>query len=112
VKLNRALLIFGLLLTSVTVGAQQESAIKGAQNMRLTGAEDPATTKVYIVQLRTPSAAEHHAALTKSYAAASKISGAPRPRFDKDSADIQAYVARLEDEQQRVLSKAGSDAHG
>ena len=78
--------------------------------MRLTGAEDPATSKVYIVQLRAPSAAEHHASLTKAYAAAKISSAASRPRFDKNSPSIQAYTAKLDDEQQRVLSKAGSDA--
>jgi len=88
VKLNRALLIFSLLLTSVNAGAQQEPAIKGAENMRLTGAEDPATSKVYIVQLRAPSAAEHHASLTKAYAAAKISSAASRPRFDKNSPSI------------------------
>ncbi len=78
--------------------------------MRLTGAEDPATSKVYIVQLRTPSAAEHYASLTKTYAAAKTSSAASRPRFDKNNPGIQAYTAKLDDEQQRVLSKAGSDA--
>ena len=78
--------------------------------MRLTGAEDPATTKVYIIQLRTPSAAEHYASLTKTYAAAKISSGASRPRFDKNNPSIQAYTAKLDDEQQRVLSKAGGDA--
>ena len=110
-KLNRALLIFGLLLTSVSAGAQQESAIKSAENMHLTGAENPATTKVYIVQLRSPSAAEHHASLARTYAAATPGSSAPRPRFDRNSASIQAYTAELDDEQQRVLSMAGSDTY-
>jgi subtilisin family serine protease len=108
-KLNRALLIFGLLLTSVNVGAQQESAIKSMENLRLTGAEDPAATKVYIVQLRAPSAAEHHASLSKTYAATTLSSSAPRPRFDKNSASTQAYTAELADEQQRVLRMAGTD---
>jgi len=79
-------------------------------NLRLTGVEDPAATKVYIVQLRAPSAAEHHASLSKTYAAATPGSSAPRPRFDKNSASTQAYTAKLDDEQQRVLSMAGSDA--
>jgi subtilisin family serine protease len=110
VKRNRALLIFGLLLTSVNVGAQQESALKSVENAPLASAEDPATTKVYIVQLRAPSVAEHHASLTKSYAGATVNSGAPRPRFDKNSANIQAYMAELDNEQQRVLDMAGKDA--
>ena len=110
-KLNRALLFFGLLLTSVNIGAQQESALKSVENTRLASAQDAATTKVYIVQLRAPAAAEHHASLAKPYAAATMSSGAPPPRFDKNSASIQAYMAKLDNEQQRVLSMAGSDAH-
>lgn len=98
-------------MTSVNVGAQQEPAVKSVENMHLTSAQDPAATKVYIVQLRSPSAAEHHASLAKAYAATTKSSGAPRLRFDKNSASIQAYTAKLDDEQQRVLSMAGSDAH-
>ncbi len=108
-KLNRALLICGLLLTSVTVGAQEESTITGVDNMHLSGAEDPTTSKVYIVQLSSPSAAEHHAALVKTYGATSN-SSAPRPRLEKNSASIQSYTAKLEEQQQRVLSMAGSNA--
>jgi len=110
VKLNRALLIFGLLLTSVTVGAQQESALESLDSMPVAVAADSTASKVYIVQLRSPSAAEHHASLAKTYGAATKSSGASLPRFDKNSANIQAYMAKLDDEQLRVLSMAGSDA--
>ena len=108
-KLNRALLIIGLLLTSVGVSAQNESAIKSADNLRLSGAEDPNTSKVYIVQLRSPSAAEHHASLMKSSAGRAVILAAdePRPRFQKNNAAVQAYTARLDTEQQQVLDKTG-----
>ena len=111
-NLNRALLVCGLLLTSFSTGAQEESAVKSAGNIRLSGAEDPATTKVYIVQLRSPSAAEHHAALTKTYSGTRMASSpaTPRPRFEKDSAVMEAYAAKLDEEQERVLSKAGSNA--
>jgi subtilisin family serine protease len=111
VKLNRALLVLGLLLTAVNIGAQQESALESLDNMPVAVAADPTASKVYIVQLRSPSAAEHHASRAKTYAAAAKRSAAFLPRFDKNSASIQAYAARLDVEQQRVLSKAGSDAH-
>ena len=110
-KLNRALLIFGLLLTSVNVGAEQESAVRSVVDVHLAGTEDATATKVYIVQLRSPSAAEHHASLAKTYAAAKINGSAPQPRFDKNSASIQAYAAKLDSEQQRVLSMAGSDAY-
>jgi subtilisin family serine protease len=106
---NRVLLLSGLLLTSVSFGAQHDSAIRSAGNIHLTGAEDPATSKVYIVQLRSPSAAEHHASLTKSLAATKSATrrGAPRQRLQKNSAATKAYTSKLDDEQKRVLGKAG-----
>jgi subtilisin family serine protease len=108
-NLNRALILCGLLLTSVNAGAQTESALRSAGDVRLGGAEDPATTKIYIVQLRSPSAAEHHASLAKSFASTSRaaVDDRPPPRFRKNSAVMQSYTARLEDEQQRVLSLTG-----
>ncbi len=108
-KQNHTALILGLLLTSLSVGAQQESVIKGPDNIHLTGAQDPATTKVYIVQLSSPSAAEHHASLARTYAAPTASSGAPLPRFEKNSAGIQSYTARIGQEQQRILRSAGRD---
>lgn len=111
-NLNRVLIIFGLLLISLNAGAQNESAIKSAGNIRLSGAEDPATSKVYIVQLRSPSAAEHYASLAKAFSAStSSLSpDASRPRLEKNSAVIEAYTARLDAEQELVLAKAGSGA--
>ena len=109
-NLNHVLILCGLLLTSVNADAQQVSALRSAGNVRLGGAEDPAAMKVYIVQLRSPSAADHHASLVKTFAATSNaaVDDRPPPRFQKNSAVIQSYTARLEDEQQRVLSLAGS----
>lgn len=105
--MNRALLICGLLLTAFEVGAQHPSAIKSADNLQLGGAEDPATSKVYIVQLRAPSAAEHHASLSKNF---SSVAGAPRPRLQKNNAAIRAYTDELDSEQQRVLNRAAAGA--
>ena len=100
--LNRTLLLCGLLLTAAGAGAQNRSAITGADHLHLGSAETPTETKVYIVQLRSPSAAEHHTTLTKSFAAPGG-----KPRLDKSSATIQAYTAKLEGEQRSVLSKLG-----
>jgi subtilisin family serine protease len=47
---------------------------------------------VYIVQLRTPSAAEKHV---------------PHTRFDKNKPSVKAHAARLAEEQDLVLAKAG-----
>ena len=105
--MNRLLLICCLLLTAANVSAQNEPAIRDAGGIQLTGVEDPATSKVYIVQLRSPSAAEHHASLSKSRTTASLSAGTAPPRFEKNSAVVRSYTARLDEEQQRVLSKAG-----
>lgn len=82
--------------------------------IRLAGTEDAASeSRVYIVQLRTPSAAEYHAT------AAARIAGTfSKPTvgqlqstatFDKSSAAIQSHVQVLEKEQAEVLAKAGSN---
>ncbi|MDH5582864.1 MAG: S8 family serine peptidase [Gammaproteobacteria bacterium] len=101
----RLLFLCCLLLSSLDVGAQQESAIKSGGNMRLSGAEDLASTSVFIVQLRSPSAAERHASLTKSYTSGISV----QPRFEKNNAGTEAYAAQLESEHERVLAKAGPD---
>ena len=105
--MKRLLMLCCVLLTALNVGAQQESAIRDAGNIQLTGVEDPATSKVYIVQLRSPSAAEHHASLSKTMMAANFSANRAPPRFEKNSAAIQAHTARLDEEQQRVLNKTG-----
>ncbi len=104
----RRMLICSLLLASAAASAQHESAIKSADAIPLSEAEDPSTTKVYIVQLGSPSAAEHHASLSKSYAALG--SAGKQPRLDRNNAAVQAYTARLDEEQQQVLSRIGPDA--
>lgn len=110
VKLNPIFLIFCLLLTAAGVAEEHEPAIRSAGDVQLTGAEDPSSSKVYIVQLRSPSAAEHHASLTKKNMAVRMSTGQAPARFDKDNATVQAYTARLDEEQQRIFSMAGPDA--
>ena len=80
--------------------------------IRLAGTEDAANeTKVYIVQLRTPSAAEFHAATTaKMFGNLGKPTvGQPQSAiaFDKNSAAVQSHIQVLEDEQAGVIAKAG-----
>ncbi|MCH8278296.1 MAG: protease inhibitor I9 family protein, partial [Proteobacteria bacterium] len=94
----RQLVFFGLLLSSFNLLAQEESSLQSAGNIRLSGTEDPATSKVFIVQLRSPSAAEHHAS--------SQI----KLRFNKNDAAVQAYAAKITLEQDRVFEKIGPDA--
>ena len=103
--MNRLQLLCCLILTATNVSAQNETAIRDAGGIQLTGAEDPATSKVYIVQLRSPSAAEHHASLSESRTTASLSTKTAPPRFEKNSAAVQSYTARLDEEQQRVLKE-------
>ena len=108
-NLSRLIVVCSLLLAAVSAHAQQQPAIQDAGNLRLTGAEDPATSKTFIVQLASPSAAEHHALIFRapSVAASAPDDSGSFPRFEKDSAAIQAYTSRLEEEQQQALSQAG-----
>jgi len=101
------LLTCGLLLMSAASTAQTESSLRdaGAIPIHLAGSVDPAAARVYIVQLRAPSAAERHAIQVKAAAPAAAMK--PRPRLDKSNAGVAAYASKLADEQDRVLGKAG-----
>ncbi len=99
-----------LLLLSSAAFADSESLLRdgGAlAALQFTGnGTDTDTPKVYIVQLRSPSAAEFVA--SEARGVSGKVS-APRS-FDKNSAMVQGYTQKLADEQQRVLGKAGPGA--
>jgi subtilisin family serine protease len=102
------LLLLGL-LASTTALAQSETVLRDAGSLggiRLAGSDDVNASKVYIVQLEMPSAAEFHAS---TVAGAAKASGrAPaRVRLDKSSPAIQSYALRLEAAQDEVLMRAG-----
>ena len=94
----RGLSPFLLLLISglAIAGDGNVRVLHNATPIQLDNPEAATETKVYIVQLRTPSVAERHAATMKAGA--------------RDSAAIKSYAAQLGDEQQRVLAKAGTDA--
>ena len=96
-KTARLFLFCALLSFSVSGLAQSESVLRDASEMavRLAGNNNPEQTKVYIVQLRTPPAVVKHA---------------PYTRFDKNNPSIKAHAARLEQEQELVLAKAGPGA--
>ena len=92
------------LLCSVQTHA--ESALREAGNvpLKLADGEETAPRKVYIVQLRSPSAAEHYAKL-----AAPAVKRDRRQRIDSTSSAMKAYAGELGDEQDRVIAKAGPD---
>ncbi|MEX0708875.1 MAG: S8 family serine peptidase [Woeseia sp.] len=98
------------LLLSVAAFADSESLLRdgGAlAALQFTGnGTDTDVPKVYIVQLRSPSAAEY---VTSGVRGVSGKVSAPRS-FDKNSALVQGYTQKLADEQQRVLAKAGPGA--
>lgn len=104
------LLLLATMLITAAASAEFESELRDAGSLgaiRLAGSEKPEASKTYIVQLRTPSAAEFHSALH----GASGKPGAPQParsRLDKANPAIQAYAARLVAEQDKVLARANA----
>ena len=94
----RLILIVTLLSLATGSFAQTESVLRDAGDvpLQLAGDDDAEQTRVYIVQLRSPSAVERQATLAS-----------PGTKFRKDSAAAKAWVADIEGEQQRVLAKAG-----
>lgn len=112
-QLLRLIILFSI-FSSGAVSAEFESRLRdgGAPlGIRLAGTEDVATTtKVYIVQLATPSAAEIHARSQTGFSGKPALgSTTTARRFNKSSAAIQSHVSKLETEQATVLSKLGGD---
>ena len=104
----RALLLLGWLLVSAGSFAQVESVLRdaGPVPVHLAGGADPDESRVYIVQLRAPSAAEEHARIAR---AAPTTAGKPRARIDSSSAAVKQYASGLVEAQQRVLARLGPD---
>ena len=103
-KPSHVLLILALLLVAMGSRAQTASVLRdaGPVPVQLAGGENPEDTRVYIVQLRTPSAAEFVARTL-----ATTQSGKPAVRPDMKSASVRQYASKLSDQQQRVLAKLG-----
>jgi len=105
------LFILGSLLLAGTALPDHETRLReggNASGVRLAGTDDSgAGSKVYIVQLRTPAAAERFAGPGKS------ISGKALPTapasFDKFNAAVRSYTAELGALQDKVIARAGSD---
>jgi subtilisin family serine protease len=110
-KTARLMLLCSLICVSAGSLAQEESVLRDAGGIpvQLAGGENQEQAKVYIVQLRSPSAAERQATMTRKLVAA-PMALKPRVRFDKNNPSVKAWVAEIEDEQQRVLGKAGPGA--
>jgi subtilisin family serine protease len=102
-------------LLAGAASAQHQSQLReggSLASLNVQGYGDQAQdSKVYIVQLKTPSAAEYHAKLLKS--GFSKTFSGTRfapPAFDKSSAAIRSYTQRLSDEQDKILSQTAPSA--
>jgi subtilisin family serine protease len=90
--------------------AKQESNLAEGNNrdvVRLAGTADADASRVYIVQLGTPSAAEYHASFTSRVA---RSGSEQRTRFDKTNVAIQNYSQQLAEEQHTILNSIGPDS--
>ena len=104
------LLAVVFLLAPMGAAAEYATELRDAGSLgaiRLAGTEDPNVRKTYIVQLRSPAAAERYAALRATAAKPGAVA-TPRARFDKSSAAVQSYTAELAEKQSRVFAKAGA----
>jgi subtilisin family serine protease len=107
---DRRPVLFLLTLLSLAAMAQDESNLQDGGSLgaiRLAGTDDPDASKVYIVQLRTPSAAQYHASFASK---ARQVSPKERVRFDKTNVAIQSYSAQLAEEQRTVLAATAPDS--
>ncbi|MDX1402992.1 MAG: S8 family serine peptidase [Woeseiaceae bacterium] len=106
------LTIFSILLVPFAAVADFEARSAGVQSgVQLTGNDATlGESKVYIVQLRSPPAAEHHLSTSLG------VAGKPRPgrrffppRFEKSSAAVQSHLQQLAIEQSDVLASIGAN---
>ena len=111
-KLTTLLTGLFLALCAVSAAASSDSPLRDAgiaRGLQLAGVDDPDARKVYIVQLRTPSAAEFHSTLYKT-ATVAPVGKPSQPRLDKASPAISTYAEKLGAEQDAFLSRTAPDA--
>jgi len=79
--------------------------------MRLAGTENVATdARVYIVQLKSPSAAELHATTASRAMGVPTTGTAQLPlRFNSNSAFIESHIQQLDNEQAAIINKVGGN---
>ena len=113
VKLILVLTIYCLTLTPFSAFAGNDSRLHDAgiaKGLQLAGVEDPQARKVFIVQLRQPSAAEFHATTLRRTAAVSTVQKQPRLRLDKSNPAIASYAEQLREQQEALLTRTAPDA--
>lgn len=96
------------------VCAESESRLRDGSaplGIRLAGTEDGAAeSRLYIVQLAAPSAAEFHAKSQINFSGKPALGSATAARrFDKNSAQVQSHLNKLAVEQDNVISKLGGN---
>ncbi len=108
-KAKAFIAVVALALAGAGFAQNDESRLRervSAAGLNLPGM-GPDERKVYIVQLRSPSAVEHNATLYGSLAAKPGSPLRSAAPFDKTSAAVQSYTQRLLDEQDRALARVG-----
>ena len=94
--------------------AENESALRDAgigKGLQLAGVNDPQERKVFIVQLREPSAAEFQSSLRRTTTSLA-TQKQPRVRFDKNTAAVQSYAEQLRAQQEAKCDEGGDRFHG
>jgi len=111
-----ALLALAALVASAPVSAQDQSRLQlrsSTYGLDLPGSGPGSSVrKTYIVQLREPSAVEHHAALIGpagggSLAAGTGVALRSVIPFNRDSAEIASYARQLAVKQDQALARVG-----
>ncbi|MFQ6005773.1 MAG: S8 family serine peptidase, partial [Woeseia sp.] len=105
------LIVLGAVFAAGTAWSGIESPLReggSAASIRLAGSDDSAAgSKIFIVQLRTPSATEQFASIASTYTGKT-VSATPRS-FDRNVAAVESYTAELAALQDKVLARAGPD---
>ncbi|HEX5765767.1 MAG TPA: S8 family serine peptidase, partial [Woeseiaceae bacterium] len=108
------LILVSCCLASAAAWAQADSRLRDgglAYGIRLAGSDDPGgAQKVYIVQLKSPAAAENFAASypRQSGKVSTTLKGPPQA-FSKSAAGVESYAQRLSQEQDKVLARVGAE---
>ena len=105
------LLLCATLLAPSAALSEAESRLAGGVavgGLQLADTAKPEARKTYIVQLEAPPAAEHMASMRRS-AFKARAPDRPRRRFDKNNPAVRSYAAKLQEQQDKVLDRAGGN---
>ena len=107
-RLAQAIALCAVLALS-TAGAQLQRGVVALDSVAGLNVPSAQTTprKIFIVQLKAPSAVEQHVQAYASSAAGFGTALRSTPRFSKASASVQSYARRLVQEQNRAIARVG-----